>query len=628
MSISIARLRALLRARRFVAPCLRVSLPTWAVALALPAAAWDQTQSAPMTLESVVVTATRAPQPLTSVLADVSLVEQEAIERSGATSVADLLARLPGIEFARNGGPGTSTSVFIRGGEARHTAVYIDGVRVDSQSTGGAAWEQIPLDQIERIEVLRGPAAAVYGSDAVGGVVQLITRRGQGVLRPNALLGMGSQRTAHARVGLGGAAQGLDYALSVAQGRSDGFNARTAVTANPDDDGWKRSSVHARVGLQMTAQHRLDATLLASNLRAQYDGSAAADDTSHHRLRTASLAWSGRWNDAASTQAQLGETRSAYETRPSFYRTETTLRNTVLQHEQRLGVQVLSAMLERREDKLLNPATALATTLQGRRTQDGLAVGWRGDFADHGLQAHLRRDRDSEFGGHDTGSLAWGWRFAPQWRATASAATSFRSPTLYQRFSEYGVATLKPETGRNVELGLRWAAAAAELGAVAWRNRVQDLINFGAAGPCVSTFGCYENVGRARYEGVTLSGRTTLGPVVLRGSLDWHDPRNLQTDTLLARRARRLATFGAETDLAQWAVGTEVQAAGERYDNAANTQRLGGYALVNVRASTAIAAGLTLEARIDNLADKRYQLARTYNTAGRTVQVATRWSMP
>jgi vitamin B12 transporter len=628
MTKSVSRLRV-----RRAAPCVlsrlsSLGLTPLAAALALPSTAWAQANAHPATLERVVVTASRAPQPLSSVLADVSLVEREDIDRSGAASLADLLARLPGIEFARNGGPGTSTSVFIRGSEARHTAVYIDGVRVDSQSTGGAAWEQIPLDQIERIEVLRGPAAAVYGSDAVGGVVQLFTKRGQGAARPSASLGIGSYRTAQAQVGVSGAAQGLDYALSASHGRSDGFNARTAATANPDDDGWKRSSVNARVGYRLAPEHRLDATFLASKLRAHYDGSLAADDTSHHTLRTASLAWQGRWNDAATTRVQVGETRSTYETQPSYYRTETTLRNTVLQHEQRLGTQVLSALLERREDQLLNPATAFAATLQGRRTQDGLTLGWRGDFGDHGLQAHVRHDNDSEFGGQNTGSLAWGWRFAPQWRATASAATSFRAPTLYQRFSEYGVATLKPETGRNVELGLRWAAAGSELGVVAWRNRVQDLINFGAAGPCLSTFGCYENVGRAQYEGVTLSGRTTLGPVALRGSVDWHDPRNLDTDKLLARRAKRLATFGADTDLAGWSLGAEVQAAGERFDNATNTQRLGGYALVNLRASTVVAAGLTLEARVDNLADKAYQLARTYNTAGRTVQVGLRWAMP
>jgi vitamin B12 transporter len=578
----------------------------------------------------VVVTATRTPQALSSVLADISVVERDEIQRSGAFGVADLLARLPGIEFARNGGPGTTTSLFIRGGETRHTAVYIDGVRVDSQSTGGAAWEQIPLDQIERIEVLRGPAAAVYGSDAVAGVVQLFTKRGKGTARPTAALTVGSYNTVQGQVGVSGSADALDYSLSAGHGRSDGFDARTAAAAghNLDKDGWQRSTLQGRVGLQLNPAHRIDASLLATNLRSGYDSSATADDQNRHTLRTGSLAWEGRWSADATTRAQLGQTESTYETQPSFYRTETTLRNYTVQHEQRFGAQQLTGTLERREDELFNPATAFAADLRGQRHQDAIGLGWRGDFGNHGLQAHVRHDEDSEFGGKSTGSLVWGWAFVPQWRATASAASSFRAPTLFQRFSQYGNPALVPESGRNVEVGLRWAAAGSEASVTAWRNRISNLINFGAPGPCADSFGCYVNVGRAELKGVTLAGRTQWGAVALQGSVDWHDPRNADTDKVLARRARRLATFGAETQFAGWVLGTEVQAAGERFDNASNTQRLGGYALVNLSVSKSLMPGLTLEARIDNLADKDYQLARTYATAGRNGQVTLRWTTP
>jgi vitamin B12 transporter len=630
MSSKVLRSRAYPRVRAYSArvPCLIIT--SLCTAAAVPQIAWAQAQPAATALERVVVTATRSPQALSTVLADISVVERDEILRSGAFGVADLLARLPGIEFARNGGPGATTSLFIRGSETRHTAVYIDGVRVDSQSTGGAAWEQIPLDQIERIEVLRGPAAAMYGSDAVAGVVQLFTKRGKGAARPTAALTVGSYNTAQAQVGVSGLADALDYSLSAGHSRSDGFDARTAAAVghNTDKDGWKRSSVQGRVGFQLSPAHRVDASLLASKLRSGYDSSATADDQNYHTLRTGSLSWEGRWSADATTRAQLGQTQSTYETQPSFYRTETTLKNYTLQHEQRLGTQMLTGTLERREDELFNPATAFAADLRGQRHQGAIGLGWRGDFGGHGLQAHVRHDEDSEFGGKSTGSLAWGWAFAPQWRVTASTATSFRVPTLFQRFSQYGNPALVPESGRNVELGLRWAAPGSEASLTAWRNKVSNLINFGAPGPCVDTFGCYVNVGRAQLEGVTLAGRTQWGGVALRGSLDWHDPRNADTDKVLARRAKRLATFGAETQLAGWVLGTEVQAAGARFDNAANTQRLGGYALLNVFFSKALMPGLTLEARIDNVADKDYQLARTYATAGRNGQVTLRWTTP
>jgi vitamin B12 transporter len=589
-------------------------------------------QAAPGTApQTVVITANRTPQALSSVLADISVVDRAEIERSGVTGVADLLARLPGIEFARNGGPGTTTSVFIRGSETRHTAVFIDGVRVDSQATGGPLWEQIPLDQIDRIEVLRGPAAAIYGSDAIAGVVQLFTRRGQGPARPTASVTLGSYHTAQAQVGVSGATDAFDYALSAAHGRSDGFDSRTAAATghNPDKDGWKRDAVTARAGFQITARHRIDASLLASNLLSGYDGfTPGLDDQNHHALRSGSLSWQGHWNSDATTRLQLGETKSTYESSPSYYRTETTLRNYSLLHDQRIGSNLLTATLERLEDELLNPAAPFTATLSGKRHQDALGLGWRADFGAHGLQAHIRRDNDSEFGGKSTGSLAWGWAFVPQWRVTASAATSFRAPTLYQRFSDYGNPKLVPESGRNVELGLRWAAAGSEASLTAWRNKVSNLISFGAAGPCVSAFGCYVNVGRAQLEGVTLAGRTSLAGINLHGSVDWHDPRNVDTDKLLQRRARRLATVGADTMLAGWTIGGEVQAAGLRYEDAANAQVLGGYSLLSLYFSKALMQGLALEARIDNLGDKKYELARTYATAGRNGQVTLRWTLP
>ena len=167
----------------------RLAVLNLALAAALPAFAQSP-------LKAVVVTATRVAQPLTDVVADVSLIDREAIERSGATGLADLLARVPGIEISRNGGIGGTTSVFLRGADTRFTAVYIDGVRIDSQSTGGAPWEAIPLAQIDRIEVLRGPAGAIYGSDAIAGVVQIFTRKGEGAFTPYLGLGLGSDRTA------------------------------------------------------------------------------------------------------------------------------------------------------------------------------------------------------------------------------------------------------------------------------------------------------------------------------------------------------------------------------------------------------------------------------------------------
>ncbi|WP_326537141.1 TonB-dependent receptor domain-containing protein [Pseudorhodoferax sp.] len=605
-----------------------------ALSVCWPLAAVAQSQPS---LSTTVVSATRSAQPLADLVADVSIVDRSTIERSGAAGVAELLGRLPGVQFVRNGGQGSSTSVFVRGAESRYTAVYLDGVRLDSQSTGGVQWEQIPLSQIDRIEVLRGPAAAVYGSDAVGGVIQLFTKKGEaGKPAPYVGIGGGSDRTWRLEGGISGRAgtdDAIDYALGVTRDRSDGFNAQpqrlapsTAIPKNPDDDGYARLSGNARVGLQINKAHRLDATLLASQLESQYDNSRFTattpfeDDRNHNRLRTAGLTWSGQWTPAYSTRVQVTDSHSRYATSPSLYRTETDLRGYLWQNEYRIGAHLLSATLERREDALVNG------NIDRERSQNALALGYGLNTGPHAVQLNLRRDDDSEFGGQTTGSAAYGYAITPAWRATVSAGTSFRAPTLYQRFSEYGVGSLEPEEGRNIEAGLRWTQGASSAGIVAYRNRVHNLIVFGGAGACASTFGCYENVGRAQYQGITLSGNHQVANVQLRASLDFQDPKDRDTDRLLARRAKRYATLGADTQWAGWTLGAEVQASGKRYDNAANTNVLGGYTLVNLYTSTQVARDFTLTARVDNLTDKDYQTARLYDTGGRTLWVGLKWA--
>jgi vitamin B12 transporter len=627
---------------------LRLAALPLAVATAFPAIA--QTAATPVLAETV-VTAARVEQPLSDLVGDVSIVDRATIERSGATGVADVLARLPGIEILRNGGIGNSTSVFVRGAEQRFTAVYIDGVRVDSQTTGGVSWESIPLAQIDRIEVLRGPAAAVYGSDAIGGVIQLFTRRGDGVARPYVGIGLGSHDLRRAEAGISGSAGvdgAFDYSLGAAYEESRGFDVQPRSLrsplrgggfaadgwTSPDRDGYRVSSANARLGLRISPTQRIETTLLSSDTRSHYDArvsgtrqpTAFADDTNANTLRTVGAAWIAKWSDIYSTRLQVTDSRTTYETQPSFYRTETRLRGYLFQNELRFGPHLVTAALERREDALDNAATAFASRLTGDRAQNALALGYGFVQGPHSLQLHARHDDDSEFGGKTTGSAAYGFAITPQWRTTASVGNSFRAPTLYQRFSQYGVASLQPEEGKNVEVGLRYAQGATTAGVVAYRNRITNLIAFGAAGPCLDSFGCYGNTARAQYEGVTLSAGHRIGDVTLRASADFQDPRDLDTDRQLARRSRRHATVGADWRVAGWTLGAEVQTSAMRWDDAANTRRLGGYTLLNLSATTQLTRELSLVARIDNVGDKDYQLARTYATGGRRGYVGLKWT--
>lgn len=570
----------------------------------------------------MVVSATRTPQPAAQVLADVTVLDDEAVQRSGAVNITDLLMRQAGMELVRNGGPGTSSSIYIRGAETRFSAVYVNDVRVDSQSTGGAPWEAISLAQVERIEILRGPAAAVYGSDAVAGVILIYTRQGEGAPRANVAVGVGNQGTRRAEASISGQTGAVDYSLGASRAISSGYNARPDVAYNPDRDGYRNSAANARVGMQIDGVHRLEAGLSYSKMDAQYDGfgTQGLDEHGENQLTTASLAWAARWSEAYDTRLAVSQSINRYATRPDPYDTKTTLRDALLQNNLRLGAHRLSLSLEHRGDALIN------TPVDKSRHQNALALGWGWQGAGHTLQLNLRHDEDSEFGGATTGNLAWGYEFVPNWRVTAAAGTAFRVPTLYHRFSQYGAPDLQPEKGRNLELGLRWASGASSFEATVYRNRVRNLIAFGAAGPCADAFGCYENGGRAVYEGITLSARHRVGPVNLSGSIDLQDPHSTDTGKMLARRARQLVKLGADTQLGSWTLGGELHAASHRYDNAANTTRLAGYGVVNLYASTRVARDWQVLLRVDNIADRQYELARGYAQAGRTAYAELRWT--
>lgn len=588
--------------------------------LVLAAMSSAQGQSPAPALKEVVVTATRVAQALTDSLADVSLVDRSQIERSGASGLADLLARLPGVEYQRNGGPGTTTGVFLRGAESRFTAVYIDGVRIDSQATGGASWEGIALAQIERIEVLRGPAAAVYGSDALAGVVQIFTRRGEAGFAPFAAVAVGSPGTRKFEAGLSGAEGRFDYALSLGDERSEGFNARPAATQNPDLDGYQSRSASLKLGWQMSAMQRLDMSYLGNDLNSQFDSGLGTDDRNLRLLQALGVAWQAQWTNAWSTRLSLSHSRDRYESVPWPYLTITDLQSALLHNELRQGEHLFTADLERKQDELEN------APLKQSRAQDGVALGYGFNNRTHALQLNLRHDQDSEFGAQNTASAAYGYSFAEHWRATASAATAFRSPTLYQRFSEYGIASLVPETAINSELGLRYVDNGRSFSALLYRNRVSNLITFAAPGPCASPYGCYANTALARYQGLTLSATQQLAGVKLSASADFQDPRDLGADKQLARRAKRHAMFNADTQLGGWQLGAGLQLSGERFDTAANTKILPGYALLSLNASTAFARDWSLMARADNLLDQRYELASGYATPGRSLYLGLKWA--
>lgn len=585
-------------------------------------AAFAQTE-APR-LEPVVVTATRSAVPLREVIADVTVIDRSEIERQQGGAVADLLRRVPGLQMARSGGPAGSTSVYIRGGDTRFTALLIDGVRVDTQTTGGVNWEAIPLSQIERIEVLRGPASAVYGSDAIGGVIQIFTRRGEPGTQFDVGLGGGDYGTVKSDASVSGQVGPVDYALSGLSEQSTGFSART--NGNPDRDGYRSNGGSGRVGLNVVPGQRLEVSALRSHVDGQYDAfpTSGADDHSLHDLESLSALWAAQWLPEWKSTLSFGQAKDHYATRPNLYTTDTRVRTSVWQNDVRLGKHTLNATIERREDHLVNSDV---DSTDDTRTQDALALGWGWRQDSLSLQVNARHDRNDDFGSANTGSIGAGVDVAQGWRVLSTLSNGFRAPTLYQQFSRYGKSTLRPERSRsNIELAVQHRAGAFESSATVYRNRISDLIVFGDPGPCADGFGCYDNAGNAVLKGVTLTSAYTGDGLRIAGSIDFLSAENRDTHKDLGRRAPRFASISIDKDLGDTTVGAQWQVSDKRYDNAANTTVLGGYSVVNLDLQHKLSSTWRVLARVDNLFDKKYQTANTYVTNPMTVFVGLRWS--
>ena len=599
-----------------------LSLRPVAVATAVLAFSGLSAQAARM--DEVVVSATRTEQRLSDVLADVTVVDSEAIERSGFDSVAQLLSRQPGIQITSNGGPAAESKVFVRGANTQYTAVYLDGVRLDSQVTsGGVTWANIPLALIDRIEILRGPAAAVYGSDAVAGVILLTTKKGEDAWHPYVGAGYGTHGTYKADAGINGGSGQWDYSLAMVREGSKGFDAQPAEKLS-NEEGFSRSGVNASLGLNIDPAHALRLTMTQSKTQSDYVAKRVGNDNQYHRDMTVlGASWQATWTAFYKSTLSVSSSQDKYVLQPSGNRTDARLHNYLWQNEFVLPLgQKITAIVERREDSLVNPSVQKSS--KQTRHQNAFALGYGITLNQHALQLNARRDIDSEFGGQNTASAAYAWNFAYNWSAGASIGTSFRAPTLYQRFSSSGDASLRPEHGRNKEVSLRWRSGDNHFSATVYRNKLQNMIS-SVEEPVNSGSYFYRNVSQAVLEGVTLAGGYRVGAFKWHGSVDFQNPHD-QDKHLLERRSKRFATIGVETTMAGTDFGAELYAASRRYNKISDTKMsLDGYALVHLTASKQIAKNFTLSARVDNLFDRDYELAQGYATAGRTLYVGLKW---
>ncbi len=595
----------------------RAALPAALCALALPLSLHAQTP----VLEPVVVTATRTPQAIANVLSDLRVIDAQTIREAGPVTLAELLQVHGGVEIAANGGPGQLAAVFIRGANAGHVVVLIDGVRTGSSTAGLVSWENLPLAQIERIEVLRGPASSLYGADAIGGVIQIFTRQGE---RTTARVGVGRWGTRDAAIGLGRQFGDTRVSLEAAAQRTDGFSATNAGAPfyfDPDDDASRTRSLGLAATHAFAPGHELALRLLESRTDAHFDDFGNTDAENALRLGSRSVELRNRVLEGWQSLLRLARSTDERRTSTAFggYHFDTEQTHFTWQNDlAALGGQGAVGLEWRREE------VDSDTVFDRDERRVGSAFGsWAADFGAHLLQASLRHDDDSQFGGRTTGNLAWGWQFAPAWRVSAGAGTAFKAPTFndlyYPGFSN---PDLRPERSRNVELGLRWSEGGFDASVTAFSNRIRDLIQYDFVSSAPA------NIARARNRGATF-GAGWRG-AAWHATLEWTLQNAVDADSgqRLPRRARQHGSGSVGWQQGPWQAGAELVAAGTRNDSAfaPPAPRLGGYTLLNLRAAYALTPEWSVSLRVNNAGDKDYAFVQGYNTPGRNTLLAIEYA--
>lgn len=608
---------------------------------ALPFGAAAQTANSIPNLENIVVTPGRTAQLESEVIGDVTVIDKKELERAGQSSVAEVLARQPGIQFSNTGGPQTQTSVFLRGTNPLHTLVLVNGMRVNSASSGAINWNAIDTAAIERIEVVRGAASSLYGADALGGVVNIITKKG-GDDRPLSAwgnIGYGTHDTFKSSAGISGAQNGWDYSFFGSVADSQGFNATNQSNLwgeyNEDRDGYTEHAFGGSLGYRWAPDQHIGITAYNAYIHGDFDAGPGDPAIALTRQQAYTIASTNklteRWESVLSfgLSKELGHSRS--------YGSESVFGTLQRQYSWQNNFSLndhnkLTLLVERLEER---PVHSSGISVN-RRNTNSIGGIYRADYGRHHLQASVRNDAITSQQKKTTGGLGYDFDLTEQWTIGMAANTGFRmatfadmyGPSFPSSFGFPGYATnpdLKPEKSKNLEVSARYTDDDTQFSITAYQNKITDLINgstcfdFDASGMCLATRP--ENIDKARIRGLTLAGSHQIGNTTLHGSADFMDARNTGNKNWLPRRAKQVYNLGISRRIDAWDLGAEYQFVGKRYDDAANTTRLGGYSLVNLTAAYDFTKNVGVQVRWNNVFDKNYTTVYGYNTPGSNVFV-------
>lgn len=599
--------------------------------------------------DELVVSANRFEQPLSSILAPVTVVTREEIDHWQSNTVIDVLRRLPGVDVAQNGGMGQQSSLFIRGTESRHVLVMIDGVRLNQAGISGSSdMSQIPISLVQRIEYIRGARSAVYGSDAIGGVVNIITRRNGDGTTLNA--GIGS----HGYQNYNGSTQqkvgeNTTVTAAAAYMHTTGFDVEArGNTGNyptgylqPDKDGFLNKTLWLGIEHQFSPNVSAYARGYGYDNRTDYDGSYNEDYITKEsslvdkrKLYSRTYETGVKYHQGDYSASLMGSYSYAkdYNYDPKYGQygrysnlDESKQYNLQWGNNYRLDKGNISAGVDYQRQSV-EPGGYTMTSKTEAVNNTGIYLTGQYVLIDSvTAEAAIRSDHHSEFDWHTTWQSGLGWEFYDGYKLIGSYATAYKAPNLGQMYVDNpawntkGNPDLKPEESKQWELGVEGTTGPLFWQINAYHNDIDNLIAYKSG----TLFNTYENIGKAEIKGVEWVGEFDTGIFHHALTYQYVDPRNKKTNKVLERRAKQQVKYQLDWTIVDVDMGLTYQYIGSRYDTeffpdwTSERKKVGGVSLWDLTAAYPVTSHLTIRGKIANMFDKDYETAYGYRTAGR-----------
>ncbi|MGI9316626.1 MAG: TonB-dependent receptor domain-containing protein, partial [bacterium] len=551
-------------------------------------------------------------------LAPVTIITRREIEKSGAISVSDVLATVPGVQISNNGGMGQATSLFLRGTESDHTLVLIDGVKTGSATLGTTPFQDLPLDQVEKIEVVRGPRSSLYGSEAIGGVIQIFTRKGGQGTKPNFSLSGGSNNTSDLNLGVSGGSTDRWYTVNASHFNTDGFDAcrgsfdAGCFTVEPDDDGYENTSVSIRAGAQLNQTLNLEAGILNSDGEAEFDGSFQNESETRTQVGhvKGELQATENWQSSLLVAQAKDESDNfldgAYASTFDTSRDQVSWQNNFLLNASRLIVGV-----DYTDEEVESNSVFTVTS----RDNTGVFASYNTNIGGHDLDFSLREDDNEQFGSETTGGFAYGYNLGESTRITLGYGTAFKAPTFNELyFPGFGNPDLVAETSSSIDLGLSGRTAKASWSINLFKTEIEDLIGFDP-----TTF-LPVNTNEAEITGIEFAAQVDAAGWLFSSSLTIQDPQDTSggpnDGNQLARRAEETLQLGVDRNFGAWTTGASVLYRGDSYDDLANLTEIDAFTVVDLRTEYRFHRNWLLGVKVNNVFDEEYETAAFYNQDG------------